>query len=58
MTAALQARRISRAFLLLLEKLLNTVPSARPSCDRVSSAIREGKVGAPSRISPATRTQN
>jgi hypothetical protein len=38
------ARRLPRAFLVLLEGLLNVVPTGRPSCDRVASAIREGRV--------------
>jgi serine/threonine protein kinase len=41
---AFETRRLPRAFLVLLESLLNTIPSARPSCERVSSAIREGRV--------------
>lgn len=45
MVTAFEARRLPRAFLVLLESLLNPLPSARPSCERVSSAIREGRVG-------------
>jgi hypothetical protein len=44
LVAAFEARRLPRAFLVLLESLLNIMPSSRPSCDRVSSAIREGRV--------------
>lgn len=38
------SRRLPRAYLILLENLLHIVPSSRPSCDRVITAIREGKV--------------
>ncbi|KAJ7274919.1 kinase-like protein [Mycena rebaudengoi] len=37
-----EARRLPRAFLVLLEGLLHVVPSGRPSCERVSTAIRDG----------------
>ncbi|KAH9940700.1 kinase-like protein [Amylocystis lapponica] len=37
-----QSRRLSHAYLVLLEGLLNVTPSARPSSERVLSAIREG----------------
>lgn len=37
-------RRLPRAYLVLLENLLHKLPTARPSSDRVSAAIREGKV--------------
>ncbi|KAJ7637262.1 kinase-like domain-containing protein [Mycena polygramma] len=45
-TLAMQfdGRRLPRAFLVLLEGLLLVTPSGRPSCERVSSAIREGRV--------------
>ncbi|KAJ7135890.1 kinase-like protein [Mycena epipterygia] len=39
-----EARRLPRAFLVLLEGLLHVVPSGRPSCERVSTAIREGRL--------------
>jgi serine/threonine protein kinase len=39
-----ESRRLPRAFLVLLESLLNVSPSGRPSCERVSSAIRDGRV--------------
>lgn len=45
LVAAFEARRLPRAFLVLLESLLNPTPAARPSCERVAGAIREGKVG-------------
>ncbi|KAF8223462.1 kinase-like protein [Tricholoma matsutake] len=38
------ARRLPRAFLVLLEGLLNVIPNGRPSCERVVCAIREGRV--------------
>ena len=41
---AFESRRLPQTFLVLLESLLNIVPSSRPSCERVSSAIREGMV--------------
>jgi hypothetical protein len=44
LVTAFEARRLPRSFLVLLESLLNVSPSGRPSCDRVSSAIREGRV--------------
>jgi hypothetical protein len=45
LVAAFEARRLPRSFLVLLESLLNKTPAARPSCERVAGAIREGKVG-------------
>ncbi|KAJ7603575.1 kinase-like protein [Roridomyces roridus] len=39
-----EARRLPRAFLVLLEGLLNLVPAGRPSCERVATAIREGRL--------------
>jgi len=39
-----EARRLPRAFLVLLENLLHKSPLGRPSCERVSTAIKEGKV--------------
>jgi serine/threonine protein kinase len=47
--AAFTARRIPKAYLLLLETLLNPVSAFRPSCDRVLQAIWEG------RLDPLTR---
>lgn len=44
LATAFEARRLPRAFLILLEGLLNVAPSGRPSCERVSGAIREGRV--------------
>jgi len=43
LATAFEARRLPHSFLVLLESLLNTTPNVRPSCDRVSTAIREGK---------------
>ncbi|KAF4581706.1 putative serine/threonine-protein kinase iks1 [Pleurotus pulmonarius] len=42
--ASFEARRLPRAFLVLLESLLSITPSGRPSSERVSNAIREGKL--------------
>jgi len=39
-----ESRHLPRAFLLLLEGLLNVHPAARPSSDRVLGAIREGRL--------------
>ncbi|KAJ7243169.1 kinase-like domain-containing protein [Mycena haematopus] len=39
-----EARRLPRAFLVLLESLLHAAPSGRPSCERVLTAIREGRL--------------
>ncbi|KAJ7596732.1 kinase-like domain-containing protein [Mycena floridula] len=39
-----ESRRLPRAFLVLLESLLNPNPSGRPSCERVLTAIREGRL--------------
>ncbi|KAI6127893.1 kinase-like domain-containing protein [Pisolithus croceorrhizus] len=44
LSAAFESRRLSRAFLILLETLLSITPSSRPSCERIASAIREGRV--------------
>jgi hypothetical protein len=44
LVTAFEARRLPRAYLVLLESLLNVNPLARPSCERVLSAIREGRV--------------
>jgi hypothetical protein len=37
-------RRLPRAYVVLLESLLNVNPFARPTCERVLSAIRERRV--------------
>ncbi|KAK0219813.1 kinase-like domain-containing protein [Armillaria fumosa] len=42
--AAFEGRKLPRAYLVLLETLLNPNPSARPSCERVLAAIREGRL--------------
>ena len=39
-----EARKLPRAFLVLLENLLHKMPSVRPSSERVATAIRDGKV--------------
>ncbi|PCH45087.1 kinase-like protein [Wolfiporia cocos MD-104 SS10] len=39
-----ESRRLPRAYLVLLEGLLNVIPSVRPSSERVLSAILEGKL--------------
>jgi len=52
-----EARRLPRAYLVLLESLLNVVTSVRPSCERVSSAIREGRLD-PIREDPNQRKVN
>ncbi|KAF9482726.1 kinase-like protein [Pholiota conissans] len=39
-----ETRRLPRAYLVLLESLLYKSPAGRPSCERVSTAIREGKL--------------
>ena len=44
LVSAFEARKLPRAFLVLLENLLNKTPSIRPSSERVATAIREGKV--------------
>ncbi|TFK71136.1 kinase-like protein [Pluteus cervinus] len=41
---AFEARRLPRSFLILLEGLLNVTTITRPSCERVLSAIRDGKL--------------
>lgn len=43
MMTAFEARRLPRSFLILLETLLNIVPPSRPSVERISLAIKEGK---------------
>ena len=44
LVTAFEARRLPRAYLVLLESLLNVKPSARPTCERVLNAIRERRV--------------
>ncbi|KIJ63116.1 hypothetical protein HYDPIDRAFT_93087 [Hydnomerulius pinastri MD-312] len=44
LTTSFETRRLPRAFLILLESLLSVTPSARPSSDRIVSAMREGRV--------------
>jgi len=39
-----ERRRLPKSFLVLLENLLHRAPGTRPSCARVATAIREGKV--------------
>ncbi|KAH9831148.1 kinase-like protein [Rhodofomes roseus] len=41
---AFESRRLPRAYLVLLEGLLNISPSIRPSSERVLGAIREGRL--------------
>ncbi|KAH7924914.1 kinase-like protein [Leucogyrophana mollusca] len=48
-----ESRRLPRSFLVLLEGLLNITPSTRPSCERVLSAMHEGRVRTLS-IAPTT----
>ncbi|KAH7882478.1 kinase-like protein [Phlebopus sp. FC_14] len=43
LTASFETRRLPRAFLILLESLLSVASSARPSCERIVSAMREGR---------------
>ncbi|KAJ3988912.1 kinase-like protein [Lentinula detonsa] len=42
---AFEGRKLPRAILVLLENLLNPVPSKRPTCKKVKSAVRDGMVG-------------
>lgn len=42
--SAFEQRRLPRAFLILLEGLLNVIPSQRPSSERVLGAIRDGRL--------------
>ncbi|KAK0203952.1 kinase-like domain-containing protein [Desarmillaria ectypa] len=41
---AFEGRKLPRAYFVLLESLLNPNPLARPSCERVLTAIREGRL--------------
>ncbi|KAI0795439.1 kinase-like domain-containing protein [Abortiporus biennis] len=52
MNSTFESRRIPRAFLFLLEGLLNVNPGLRPSSERVLGAIREGK------LDPIVRSSN
>jgi len=45
MVTQFETRRLPRSFLILLESLLNIVPSNRPSVERISAAIKDHKVG-------------
>ena len=45
MVTQFETRRLPRSFLILLESLLNIVPSNRPSVERISAAIKDRKVG-------------
>jgi len=47
---AFQTRKLPQAYLVLLENLLTPIPTRRPSCERVASAIRNGT------LNPVTRT--
>ena len=44
LVSGFEARKLPRAFLVLLENLLNKTPLVRPSSERVAKAIRDGKV--------------
>ncbi|KAF8157058.1 kinase-like domain-containing protein [Crassisporium funariophilum] len=44
LVAGFEARKLPRAFLVLLENLLHKTPVSRPSCERVAAAIRDGKL--------------
>ncbi|KAJ3714285.1 kinase-like domain-containing protein [Lentinula raphanica] len=44
---AFEGRKLPKAVLVLLESLLNPVPSKRPTCRKVKSALRDGMVGFP-----------
>lgn len=44
LTTVFDSRHLPRTLLVLLESLLNIKPLARPSCERVLLAIKEGKV--------------
>ncbi|KZP23449.1 kinase-like protein [Athelia psychrophila] len=55
LVAAFEARRLPRAYLVLLESLLSVNPAARPTCERVLSAIREGRLDP---VQPTTNSNN
>jgi hypothetical protein len=44
LVSGFEARKLPRAYLVLLENLLHKTPAARPSSERVATAIRDGKV--------------
>ena len=44
LSSAFESRRLPKAYLLLLETLLNIKPSSRPSSERVLGVIKEGRV--------------
>ncbi|TRM68347.1 kinase-like domain-containing protein [Schizophyllum amplum] len=43
-STSFKSRRLPRAYLILLESLLNPTPGGRPSCEKVLSAVRMGQV--------------
>ncbi|KAG1906220.1 kinase-like protein [Suillus fuscotomentosus] len=43
LATSFESRSLPRSFLILLEGLLSINPSSRPSCERIVSAIREGR---------------
>jgi serine/threonine protein kinase len=43
LATSFESRRLPRSFLILLEGLLSINPSLRPSCERIVSAMREGR---------------
>ncbi|KII84615.1 hypothetical protein PLICRDRAFT_117648 [Plicaturopsis crispa FD-325 SS-3] len=47
LAAAFEARRLPRAYLVLLDGLLSVAPGGRPTSERVLGAIREGRVRGP-----------
>lgn len=53
LVSTFEARRLSRAYLVLLEGLLHRTPSTRPSSDRIATALRDGKLD-PLRTPPPT----
>lgn len=54
LVSAFEARRLPRAYLVLLERLLSVNPAARPTCERVLSSIREGQVRALFFLTPSS----
>ncbi|KAF8815160.1 kinase-like protein [Phlegmacium glaucopus] len=44
LVSGFEARRLPRAFLVLLENLLHKTPAVRPSSEKVATAIRDGKL--------------
>ncbi|KAI0064990.1 kinase-like protein [Artomyces pyxidatus] len=49
------SRRLPRAYIVLLENLLNVLPTARPSCEKVLAAVHLGKLDP---LLPPTNRQN